>query len=276
MTLQFKQLYLVLTLSILIAAPKISMGISFDGVFEQGALVFGKAKQGSEITQDGIKINVDKSGSFLIGFSRKAKLSTTLNIKEPNSKSITKIISIKEKKYAIQRIDGLPKSKVSPNKQHWEQISSDIKAVKAARKNTSNNAHYLSGFIWPATGRISGVYGSQRILNGKPKRPHFGVDIARPTGTPIKAPADGIVTLAHTDMFYTGGTIILDHGYSLSSSFLHLSKLSVKVGQKVKQGDVIGEIGSTGRATGPHLDWRMNLLNKRVNPETIVAPMPST
>ena len=131
----------------------------------------------------------------------------------------------------------------------------------------------MAPFIWPTIGPISGVYGSQRILNGKPKWPHYGVDIAVPTGTEVRAPAGGVVTLAHPDMFYSGGTLIVDHGHGLSSAFLHLSKLRVKTGDKVKQGDVIAEVGATGRATGAHLDWRMNLFNRRIDPQLLVSPM---
>ena len=123
------------------------------------------------------------------------------------------------------------------------------------------------------TGPISGVYGSQRILNGKPRRPHFGVDVARPTGTPIVAPADGVITLAEPAMFFSGGTLIIDHGHRLSSSMLHLHKILVKEGDQVKQGQVIAEIGATGRVTGAHLDWRMNLRGHRIDPQLLVPPM---
>jgi murein DD-endopeptidase MepM/ murein hydrolase activator NlpD len=117
------------------------------------------------------------------------------------------------------------------------------------------------------------VYGSQRILNGEPRRPHFGIDIATPTGTPVKAPADGVVTMVHPDMFFSGGTLILDHGHRLSSSFLHLSKIVVKEGDEVRQGDIIAEVGATGRVTGAHLDWRMNWGKERVDPSLLVPPM---
>ena len=129
--------------------------------------------------------------------------------------------------------------------------------------------------MWPAKGRISGVYGSQRILNGEPRRPHYGVDVAAPVGTLVHAPADGLVTLANEDMFFSGGTLILDHGHALSSSFLHLSAILVKEGQRVRQGDPIAKIGATGRATGPHLDWRMNLGRDRLDPQLLVGPMSS-
>ena len=145
--------------------------------------------------------------------------------------------------------------------------------VASARQHRDNHAYYIDGFSWPAKGRISGVYGSQRVLNGKPRNPHFGLDIAAPTGSDVYAPADGLVTLTHPDMLLSGGTIILDHGQGLSSSFLHLSEILVEAGLFVKQGDLIARIGATGRASGPHLDWRMNWLDRRVNPQLLLAPI---
>ena len=147
--------------------------------------------------------------------------------------------------------------------------------VSTARQHRDKQAYYASGFAWPAKGRISGVYGSQRVLNGEPRRPHYGLDIAAPTGSPVYAPADGLITMTHPDMFYSGGTIILDHGQGLSSTFLHLSEILVEAGVFVKQGDLIGRIGSTGRASGPHLDWRMNWLDRRVNPQPLLPALDS-
>ena len=147
--------------------------------------------------------------------------------------------------------------------------------VATARQHRDNQAYYADGFSWPAKGRISGVYGSQRILNGKPHNPHFGLDIAAPEGTVVFAPADGLVTLTHPGMLLSGGTIILDHGQGLSSTFLHLSEILVEAGIFVKQGDLIARIGATGRASGPHLDWRMNWLNRRVNPQLLIPPIES-
>ena len=146
--------------------------------------------------------------------------------------------------------------------------------VSSARSRREPVTGYANGFTWPAHGRISGVYGSQRVLNGEPRRPHFGLDIAAPTGSPVYAPADGVITLAHSDMYYSGGTLILDHGQGLSSTFLHLSKILVETGTPIKQGDLIAEIGSTGRASGPHLDWRMNWLNRRVDPQLLMNGSP--
>jgi murein DD-endopeptidase MepM/ murein hydrolase activator NlpD len=151
-----------------------------------------------------------------------------------------------------------------------------VQAAKAERLPISDGADALErGFTWPVKGRISGVYGSQRVYNGTPGAPHYGVDVAVPTGTPVRAPASGVITLAEPDLYYSGGTVILDHGYGLSSSFLHLSKVHVTVGQRLAVGDLLGEVGATGRATGPHLDWRMSWLSERIDPQFLVPPMPN-
>ena len=130
-------------------------------------------------------------------------------------------------------------------------------------------------FQWPLIGPISGVYGSQRFYNGVAGSPHFGVDIARPTGSQVSAPASGVVTLVHPDMFYSGGTLIIDHGHGISSTFIHLSEILVKEGDAIHQGQVIAKVGQTGRATGPHLDWRMNWFEERLDPQLLMGPMPA-
>ena len=150
-----------------------------------------------------------------------------------------------------------------------------MRLAKARRlSRTDGLLAVQQGFVWPVTGRISGVYGSQRIYNGTHGTPHYGVDIARPEGTPVLAPAAGEVTLAEPDLFYSGGTVILDHGYGFSSSFLHLSEVHVSLGDLLSAGDLIGAIGATGRATGPHLDWRMSWFSQRIDPQLLVPPMP--
>jgi murein DD-endopeptidase MepM/ murein hydrolase activator NlpD len=179
-------------------------------------------------------------------------------------------IEINASSYDIERVDGLPPSTVSPDPAAAARIMEEARMVATARQHRDKHAYYASGFSWPANGRISGVYGSQRILNGEPRNPHFGLDIAAPEGTDVFAPADGLITLTHPDMLLSGGTIILDHGQGLSSTFLHLSKILVEAGTFVHQGDLIARIGATGRASGPHLDWRMNWLDRRVNPQPLL------
>jgi murein DD-endopeptidase MepM/ murein hydrolase activator NlpD len=251
--------------------------VTLDGDIVQGGLLKGKTLPGSKVIFQNKQIKVSQTGIFLLGFHRDEVLESNLKVTFPDGLEINKTIRIAKRDYKIQRIDGLPASKVSPRKaETLERIAKETAMIKKARKRNDDRLDFMEQFIWPATGRISGVYGSQRILNGQPRRPHYGIDIARPTGTPVMAPASGIISLAHTDMFFSGGTIMLDHGHGLSSSFLHLSKLHVKQGDVIKKGQLIAEIGATGRVTGAHLDWRMNLFNKRIDPELLVPAMPET
>jgi murein DD-endopeptidase MepM/ murein hydrolase activator NlpD len=176
--------------------------------------------------------------------------------------------------YDVQRIDGLPPAQVTPPPEALKRIAEDVQQTRAARGRDTARTDFARGFTWPCQGPISGVYGSQRILNGQPKQPHYGVDVAAPVGTKVRAPAGGIVSLAVPDMYYTGGTLMIDHGHGLTSTMMHLSKVLAKVGQEVKQGDVVAEVGATGRVTGPHLDWRISWFDSRVDPQRLVGPMP--
>ncbi len=188
----------------------------------------------------------------------------------------SRALDVTMREYRIERIDGLPPAKVTApmDPKIRERIRNEAAEIRAARKKLDDRQDFLNGFIWPVEGRISGVYGSQRVLNGEPKTPHYGVDVAVPTGTSVVAPADGKVIYANTDMYYSGGTLVIDHGHGLSSTFLHLSKIEVTVGQVVKQGEIVARVGSTGRSTGPHLDWRMNLgSSTRIDPQLLVQPM---
>lgn len=252
-------------------------GLALDGEAVQGGLIFGKTQPGSRVSQDGQSIRVGAAGDFLLGFTRDAPAQSTLEVRLPDGRRIDRKLTVRQREYRIQRIDGLPKAKVTPRRpEDLARIRQDSAAVGKARQRNDDRLDFLAGFDWPTIGPISGVYGSQRILNGEPRRPHFGVDVAAPTGTPVRAPAPGIVTLAVPDMFFSGGTLIIDHGHRLSSSFLHLSKIHVKVGERVEKGDLIADVGATGRVTGPHLDWRMNLRDRRIDPELLVPPMPKT
>ncbi len=264
-------------LSLCLAWPVLAAeSLTLKGPLVQGGIVFGHTQPGAKVTQDGEPVPVSKNGDFVIGFGRDAPARSRLEVMLPDGRRLVRNLEVRKRRYRIQRIDGLPKRKVTPrSKADLARIRSDVRKVKAARARVDDRTDYTHGFRWPARGPITGVYGSQRVLNGKPRRPHYGVDIAGPVGTPVKAPADGIVTLAEPDMFFSGGTLIMDHGHGLSSTFLHLSKILVKKGQRVKQGETVALMGATGRATGPHLDWRMNLRGKRVDPQTLVPPMPT-
>jgi murein DD-endopeptidase MepM/ murein hydrolase activator NlpD len=238
-------------------------------------MAVGKTLPGSTVHQDGQPVRVSAEGDFLLGFTRDAPATSTIRLELPTGEVIEETLQVASRDYRIQRIDGLPQRKVTPRTpEDLARIRRDAADAKKARARDDDRQDFLGGFDWPVVGPISGVYGSQRILNGKPRRPHFGVDVAAPVGTPVKAPAAGIVTLAAPDMFFSGGTLIVDHGHRLTSSFLHLSKLHARVGDRVEKGDVIAEVGATGRVTGAHLDWRMNLRDRRIDPQLLVPPMP--
>jgi murein DD-endopeptidase MepM/ murein hydrolase activator NlpD len=231
---------------------------------------------GSVVTLDGQPLDVLEDGTFLAGFGRDAAPTSELVVE--GERPCRETLQVGSRQYNISRVDGVPQKTVTPSAEHLDRIKRERALVVAAKSQRLRRPDLiqgaLAGFEWPATGRISGVYGSQRIYNGTPKSPHYGVDVAVPTGTPVYAPTAGVVTLAQPDLFYSGGTVILDHGYVLSSSFLHMSALHVAVGQEVRTGDLIGEVGATGRATGPHLDWRMSWRSERVDPQLLVPAMP--
>ncbi len=251
------------------ASNNLSKSVVFEGEWTQGGLIRGKADPNFQLTliQNGeeIPIEIHKSGAFVFGFGRDSALSGKIKIKHDQIIEY-KHFNLSKRTYKIQRINGLPPSKVDVSEKDLKRIRSEAKAIGIARKTKHDVDYFTQNFILPLQGIVTGVYGSQRILNGKPRRPHFGIDIASPTGTPIKAPASGIVTYINDDMFFSGGTIVLDHGFGLSSSFLHLSKILTKIGSTVHQGEVFAEVGATGRVTGAHLDWRSNWKNRRVDP----------
>ncbi|EDZ68519.1 M23 peptidase domain protein [Nitrosococcus oceani AFC27] len=249
--------------------------LEFKGILQQGSLVIGQTEPGTQIFLDGRQVRVSKDGKFLIGFGRDAKPESILKLVTPDGTYETRELKVAQRQYQIQRIEGLPSRKVTPRTEDLARIRQEAALVRKARELDDSRTGFLSGFIWPVQGTISGVYGSQRILNGQPRRPHYGIDIAAPIGTPVRAPADGLVTLVHSGMFFSGGTLILDHGYGLSSAFLHLHRILVKEGQQITQGEVIAEVGATGRVTGAHLDWRINLFQTRLDPQLLVAPMPT-
>ncbi|MEL4340643.1 M23 family metallopeptidase [Shewanella xiamenensis] len=247
--------------------------VSFDGKFEQGALIRGKAPAGTQVSLNGEAVKVTPDGHFAFGFDRDAQLTQELRLMYPDGLTEVKPLNIKKREYNIQNVKGISNKIMKPDPVAQERAAKDTAQVKAARGTFSEQTAFLQSFIWPLTGRISGVYGSQRIYNDVPGNPHFGVDVAAKTGTVVVAPADGVISLSVPDMFYSGGTMVIDHGYGVSSSFLHLSKLYVNAGETVKQGQAVAEVGATGRANGPHLDWRLNWFQMRLDPTTIVPPM---
>ncbi len=263
----------LLLTSVLVFINGAAWAIELTGAAIQGGLIFGQAGPDSHVLLDGVPIAISNNGHFVIGFGRDETGSRELRVTSGDGEVDLKRLLVQAREYAIERVDGLPPTTVTPAPEAASRIKQDARMVATARQHRDKQAYYTNGFAWPAKGRISGVYGSQRVLNGEPRRPHYGLDIAAPEGTDVYAPADGLITMTHPDMYFSGGTIVLDHGQGLSSTFLHLSKILVEAGSFVKQGDLIARIGATGRASGPHLDWRMNWLNRRVNPQALVAPI---
>ena len=250
--------------------------IELDGNLMQGGLVVGHAPPGSTVTLDGTAVRVGSDGVFILGFGREAAATAELLVVRADGAQDHRTLAIEQREYEIQRIDGLPEQMVTPEDPALLQRIADERAlIQAAWAHDTPAIDFLGGFIWPVEAPISGVYGSQRILNGEPRQPHYGVDMAAPVGTPVAAPAAGIVRLAEPDLYFTGGTVIIDHGHGLSSTLMHMDSVTAIVGQRVKQGDIVGTVGETGRATGPHLDWRMNWHDARIDPQLLVPPMPS-
>ena len=244
--------------------------VEFKGDFKQGSFILGKTLPNNKIFIDDRNIRVSKNGYFAFGLDRDRKNDVIIKI-EKNGKSKKIIKKVFKRKYKIQRIDGLPPKQVTPPPEVYEKIKKDNILIGKARSVDTSLNFFKDKFIYPIEKYIiTGVYGSQRILNGKPRRPHYGIDFHAPEGTPVKAMMDGKVTLAENDMYFTGGTIIFDHGHGISTLYMHMRDINVKVGQKIKQGQIVGTLGQSGRATGPHLDIRLNWFNVKLDPATIL------
>ena len=257
-------------LLILIFLTSTAQAVEFKGKFIQGHYIIGKTDPGAQITIDKKKIKVTEDGFFAFGLGRDRK-NDVLIIKSLNGEHKKIIKKVFKREYKIQRIDGLDKKKVTPPEEVYERIKNENKLIGKARSINSNLVFFKEKFIQPLDNAIiTGVYGSQRILNGKPRWPHYGLDFAGDLGTPIKAMADGIVTLAEKDLYYTGATLIFDHGHGISTLYMHMDKIFVEKDDIVKQGDIIGTVGSSGRSTGPHLDIRLNWFNVKLDPATVL------
>ena len=243
--------------------------IEFQGKFIQGHFILGKTNPDAKVLVGKKEVKVSKDGFFVFGIDRDRKFDLTFTKIENNKK--TKIIKkVLKRKYNIQRIDGLEESKVTPPESVYKRIKKENNAIGEARAINSDLLFFKEKFIMPVEGIISGVYGSQRILNGKPRWPHYGIDIAAKLGTMIKSSGTGVVTMAEDDLYYTGGTIIMDHGHGISTIYSHLENVLVSVGDQINKGDVIGTVGSTGRSTGPHLDFRVNWFQTRLDPMSVL------
>ena len=241
----------------------------------EGGLMIARTAPDNRVTLDDAAIPVTPDGLFIVGFHRDSDLPVTIGITKTDGTSQLTVLTPQQRSYQIQRIDGLQKNMVTPPENVIARIKSDQAAVAAARQTPAAAGDFWRGIDWPVTGRISGVFGSQRILNGQPRQPHYGIDIAVPKDTPVRAPASGLVTLVK-DLYFSGWTIIINHGLGLNSTFLHLDSTAISVGDTIQRGSIIGTVGSTGRSTGPHLDWRLDWQGRRIDASLAAGPMPET
>ena len=262
--------FLGLLIALSLAATPALADVTLKGTLEQGALVVGHTDPAAHVSLDGKKIMVSPRGYFALGFDRDHDGSAMLTVMQPDGTSETQKLAIAPRAWNIQSITGIASKYVSPPAADLIRIKRERELKTAARPCNTNEDFFAENFIWPASGPVSGIFGSQRIFNGEKRNPHFGVDVAAPEGARVVAPADGIVRLAEPDMFYEGGLVFLDHGQGVFSQFLHMSRIDVKVGDRLHQGDPIGRVGKKGRATGPHLHWGMLWCGTRVDPSLMI------
>ncbi|MFK7816252.1 MAG: M23 family metallopeptidase [Gammaproteobacteria bacterium] len=250
-----------------VEVPKLS------GNFIQGGLVFGEVDPGAIVTINNHQVRVSANGNFIVGFGRDYPATAILSVLKPDGSHSLHEYQVKPREYKVQHINGLPKLQVNPDNKSLVRIKREAENISLARKLDQDRVDFDEGFKWPAKGPITGVFGSQRVLNGEPRQPHYGIDIAAPVGTIVSAPAAGVVTYVE-DMYFSGKTLVVDHGHNLSSSFLHLDKILVQVGDTVAQGEEIAHVGASGRVTGAHLDWRMNWHDQRIDPGLLMDLAP--
>lgn len=251
-----------------------SAALEIKSPWVQGGMIIGKTSPSNQVHFLSHRVRINTNGYFVIGLGRDTPKNVVLTEITNSGQAITHNFTVKQRTYREQRIEGVPKRTVDVPESALKRIRKEVKLTKAARKVDTTRQDFLQDFIWPAKGIISGVYGSRRVYNGQPRRPHFGVDIAAPQGSLVVAPVSGKVVLTHDNMYFSGGTLIVDHGHGVTSTFIHLHKILVKEGDTIKQGDAIAEIGATGRATGPHLDWRMNWFDQRLDPQLLMDSLP--
>jgi len=263
----------ILPVLLLIAGPAWA-DVALEGRLEQGGLVIGTVVPGAIVAFADRMVPVAADGRFLLGIDRDAPAEAELSVTINGVREVKKL-TVAPRAWKIEKVDGVPQKLVTPDPETLKQILAESKLIQAAREKLELTPHFQSGLIQPAQGRISGVFGSQRILNGTPGSFHAGLDIAAPIGTPVRAAADGVVALKHDMMVMTGNTVVLNHGYGLQTVYIHMNKINVADGQQVKQGDTIGEIGMTGRASGPHLHFGVTWFDTRLDPQTVLAVLPA-
>jgi len=255
-------------------AARAEDALTLSGGIEQGGLVRGVAPAGAKVFLEGQSIRVAADGHFIFGFGRDASEHAKLVVTYPDGHTVTRDLAVAKRIYDVQSIKGLPPEMVTPDAATLARIKREAELVRAARAESADLLFFEAPLEWPVTGTITGIYGSQRILNGEPRAPHLGVDVAAPAGTAVKAAAGGTVVLAEPDLYFTGGTVIIDHGYGLNTVYVHLQKIAVTVGQELRQGETLGELGATGRTTGANLHWGVNWYGVALDPARIAGPMP--
>lgn len=261
---------------LLILSPSVAADApQFTGRWQQGALLVGTVEPGSSVRFAERDLSVDPRGQFALGLAYDAPAAAVIDVRTPQGVSTRHEYAVEQRSYDVQKIGGLPKGMVEPPAAVLARIEKEQKLVARARTADTARSEFASRFAWPLAATVTGVYGSARVLNGVSRQPHFGVDLAASQGTPIRAPGGGTVRLAQADLYYTGGTIILDHGHGLTTTYLHLSRLDVMEGQNIAPGQVIGLVGKTGRATGPHLCWRANWFDVRLDPSLLAQANPA-
>lgn len=249
--------------------------IELRGNAQQGGLMVGQTQPGARVWLDDQVLPVSSDGHVVFGFGRDDKGARRLTVQLPDGRKSEQALQVSVREYQIQKITGVAQKYVEPDPEMVARTKKEAAMISQARAQTGERTDFLEGFLVPAEGPVTGVYGSQRYFNGQPRRPHFGVDYAAPVGTPVIAPASGIVRLVHRDMFYSGGTLLVDHGMGVSSTFIHLSDILVSEGDEVRQGQMIARVGKTGRVTGAHLDWRINWGTVRIDPQLVLKAFPA-
>ena len=260
-----------LVLGLACAAPDAASALELEGPVTQGGLIVGRAEPGARVALDGRAVRIAPDGRFLIGFGRDHGPRARVTVTAPDGRATHHTLAVAKRRYDIQRIEGLPPKLVTPDPETLRRIEDERAQIRAARAIESSELLLGLRFAWPATGPISGVFGSQRVLNGEPRSPHLGLDIAAPEGAPVRAAEAGRVALAHEDMVLTGKTLLLDHGHGLTTSYIHLSEILVRAGETVAQGGAIGRVGKTGRTTAAHLHWGVHLFDVALDPTLLVS-----
>ncbi|WP_425497764.1 M23 family metallopeptidase [Lysobacter arvi] len=249
-----------------VSATSADVRVVFPASVQQGSLVFGKVPANATVRYGTRTLRPTNYGTVVFGIGRDEAGPVRVDIATADGRTQTARIAVTPRNWPVENVRGVPPKTVEPPPEIAARIEREQAQVTAARVRDDDRTDFAQPFVWPVKGRISGRFGNQRVYNGVPKSPHSGMDIAAPTGTPVQAPAAGVVTFAAPDLYLTGGTLLLDHGHGVSSNFLHLSRIDVKVGDRIQQGQVIGAVGATGRATGPHLHWGMNWFDVRIDP----------